>query len=145
MLTTVNSVQGLQAALAGAHSGDTIQLATGAYGAFMLQNLSFGGAGVTITSQDPSAQAMLTGLNLSNVAGLTIKNIAMFVNPTKDANAYQINSSNQITLDHLNVHGTLNSDAGDDKNGLLIRDSNNITVQNTDFHQLSKGMAVSTT
>ena len=143
MLTTVNTVQGLQAALSLAQSGDTVQLATGTYDAFALKNLSFSGAGVTVTSQNPGAPAVLTGFSLSNVNGLTLQNIEMLVDPTKDANAYQINSSNQITLDHLNVHGTLNSDAGDDKNGLLIRDSNNITVQNTDFHQLSKGMAVS--
>lgn len=141
MLTTVSDAKGLQAALATAHAGDTIQLASGTYAAFTLKGLNFSGAGVTITSKNPAAPAVLTGAVITNSSGLTLKGLELTVDSAKADNPFQIYQSNHIVLDHLNVHGSLDGNAQNDQSALLIRNSSNVSVTNSEFHQLQNAVA----
>jgi Ca2+-binding RTX toxin-like protein len=136
VLTTVANSNGLVAALNTAHSGDTIQLAAGTYSTLLLQNYNFAGAGVTITSADPAHQAILTGMTLRNDTGFNISNVEMTVNPAGADNPFQIASSTNINLNHLNVHGSLDGNPQDDVGGMIIRDSSNVTLSNSEFQQL---------
>ncbi|MDB5423578.1 MAG: hypothetical protein JWQ29_994 [Phenylobacterium sp.] len=141
MLTTVNSVQGLKVALAAAHTGDTIQLASGTYGDFAIKNLSFAGAGVTITSQDPGAPAVLTGVSINGSSGLTFRSLELKVNPLGGDNPFQVNNSSNVNLDQLNVHGSLDGNGQNDQQALLIRNSSGVTVTNSNFHDLQSAIA----
>lgn len=142
MLTTVTDSNGLVAALATAHSGDTIQLAAGDYSPLLLRNLAFSGAGVTITSADPAHEAILNGLTVKNDTGLTFTNLELYVNPTAGTTApYQVLSSTNIKLDHLNIHGSMDGNPQNDAAAMLIRDSHGVTVSNSELQQLGWGIA----
>jgi len=45
-----------------------------------------------------------------------------------------------VTFDHLSMHGSMDNNAQNDKQGLLLLNSKNITVSNSEFQQLSYGV-----
>ncbi len=139
MLITVNSSAALTAALSSAHGGDTIQLAAGVYSPLMLQNLNFTSQ-VTITSQDPAHEAVLTGLTLRNDTNLTFQKLELTVDPAKPDNPFQVLNSTNVKLDHLNVHGSMDGNAQNDAGALIIRGSTNVSVTNSEFQQLHFGI-----
>lgn len=137
---TVNSSTSLVSALKVAQSGDVIKLAAGDYASFSVSNLNFTGAGVTITSADPTHEAKLNGFTISTSTGLNLQGLELVVSPTV-ANAYQVLKSGNITLDNLNVHGTLDGNPQNDTGGILVRESKNVVVSNSEFQQLQYGVA----
>ena len=136
---TVNNSTALVSALKAAQAGDVIKLASGDYANFTLNNLSFSGAGVTITSADPLNEAKLNGFTIIGGTGMTFKGLELVVDPTV-TNPYQVLTSSNMTFDNLNVHGTLDNNAANDSNGFLIRGSQNVTVRNSEFHELRTGV-----
>ena len=137
---TVNSSVGLASALKTAVSGDVIKLAAGDYAAVSLKDLHFSGAGVTITSADPLHEARMAGMQLSTSDGLHFSNLEFVVDVTK-ANPFSVYQSSGITFEGLNVHGSLDNNAQNDGSGLLIRESTNVTVSNSEFHELQFALA----
>jgi hypothetical protein len=74
----VGDAAGLAAALAGATGGETIRLAPGDYGRLTLDGQGGGFAydrPVTVTSEDPAAPAVFTGLDVRNAANLTFRTL----------------------------------------------------------------------
>ena len=135
MQVTVNSDQALLTALSTVQSGDTILLSAGSYSRVGLQGVNFAGAGVTIASADPTSPVVVAGIELSNSSGLTFRDIEVTINP-RTQTAFNVVGSSNIHLDGVNMHGAV----GGDKPGLLIRNSTNVSVNDTQFHDLGTGL-----
>lgn len=140
MQIVVNSSSSLIAALNAASGGDVIQLAPGQYSGLLLQNLSFDKP-VTITSLDPDAQAVINNFVAKDVHGLTFQNLEFEAVGGGSAYwAFRVANSSDLTFDHLDVHGSLDGNPQNDAFGIHIRTSSNVTVSNSDFHEL--GIAI---
>jgi Ca2+-binding RTX toxin-like protein len=140
MYTTVDSAAALNAALKNAHSGDTILLASGTYAGVAATDLHFAD-GVTVTAAQ-GAHAVLTSLTVKASSGLTFTGLEFYADPSGVQNPFLVRSgSTDIHFDHLNVHGSLDGNPQDDVQGMLIRDSSNVSVTNSEFQQLWTGLA----
>ncbi len=117
-------------------SGDTILLKPGTYSAVSIANVVKPG-NVTIASADLAHRAVLTDLTVKNSAGLTFSGVEFA--GSRDL-PFQVQSSSRIVLDKLDVHGSLNGTSHDDYRGMLIRNSNNVTVSNSHFHELTDAL-----
>ena len=135
----VSSGAALNAALASAQAGDTIKLAQGTYSAISARNLQFAQA-VTITSQDGLAPAVVTDINITSVSGLRFTNLEFQASAAGGDNAFKVTSSQDIHFDHLNVHGSLDGNPQNDVIGFLIRTSDNVSVTDSEFQQLSSAV-----
>jgi Ca2+-binding RTX toxin-like protein len=138
---TVNSTDALNAALAGAHAGDTILLAPGTYSGVAINHFSTDGT-VTISSSDPNHKAVLTDLSVQNSKGLTFSNLEFSLKAGLDwQTGVLVRLSDSITFDHDSIHGTMNNDPTDDRTGLRFGGDTHVTVTNTEFQQLGIGIA----
>jgi Ca2+-binding RTX toxin-like protein len=135
MITTVNSSTALTAALKAAQAGDTILLSSGVY-SLGVSNLHFA-TDVTIASADPAHQAVITALNVSGSSGLTISGLELRADAAAGANPFRVSGSADIHFTHLNVHGSLDGDPSNDTNGFLIRSSSDVTIDKSEFRELS--------
>ena len=135
MIVNVSSSSALTSAVRNATDGDVIQLSSGSYN-IDIRNASFAN-GVTITSA-PGAKVEVTGLLALNDKGLTFKDLE-FVRA--GSQTFQVMNSSNITLDQLYVHGSLDGDATNDDAGIMVRDSTNVVVQNSEFQQLYCGLS----
>lgn len=134
----VRNASQLQSAISAAKAGDVIALAPGSYSNVVINGLNKAGAGVTITSQDPNKPAVLNDLLVKGSSGFTFTNLELFAR--KDM-AFQVQSSSNVNLDKLFVHGTLNGSSNDDVRGMLIRDSKNVVVSNSRFTELTDAVS----
>jgi len=134
VIINVSNSATLATAIAGAHDGDTIQLAAGEYTLDKVQNLTFA-TGLTITSADPAHQAIIDGIYLQNDSGLTFRNLEVKVDQVQQV-ATIVQGGGNITLDHLDIHGTAVG------NGLGVRflGAHNVTLSNSEVHNLSGGV-----
>jgi Ca2+-binding RTX toxin-like protein len=139
-IITVSNATALKSALTSAHSGDVIQLAAGQYDGLSFKNLSFAND-VTITSADPSHQAVLTNFTVTNVTGLTISNVEMTAQGAVNAFAFRVSGSKDIHFDHVDVHGSMDGDASNDANGISFLYSSDVSVTNSTFHELGRGLS----
>ena len=134
--TTVFTSDDLWTAVNAAQAGDTILMAPGNYSMVALANMNPSGM-VTISSLDPTHPAVINSIGLSNDSNLTFSHVE--VTP-KSASGYavSIGSSTNIVLDTVNLHGT----AGSTTNGsaVLIQNSNQVTVQNSEIHSVGTGI-----
>jgi len=141
---TVTSTAGLTAALQQAHAGDTVLLAPGTYSLDLYQYQT--GGKVTIASQYAGNQAVISDLHLVQASGLTFSNVAFAStasNPTTSTNPpspWVVYDSQNLTFDHVSVHGTLDHNAQNDPNGFRIEGSTNIAITNSEFQQLYNGI-----
>jgi len=140
--TQVDSTAALVSALQHAQGGDIILLAAGTYSGASISGITIPG-GVTITSADPTHQAVLTNFNILNSQGLTFSNVELFATGTSGF-TFQVKASSDIHFDHISLHGSLDDDPSNDASGLQVMGSTNVTITNSDFTQLARGMAIST-
>lgn len=129
---TVNSVAELNATLSKSVNGDVIQLASGNYGKVFVSGINIPG-NVIITSADPQNKAVLSGLLLQNSSGLTLSNLDLTSTVVGVQNPFQVASSQNIVLDHLTVQGPNNVGSGLESQLVMIRNSTNVTVSNSEF------------
>lgn len=130
-VVTVTSSQGLMNAVQFAADGDVIKLASGTYSGIILRTANFAN-GITITSADPTRPAVITDLKVRGSDGLTFSNL----NLTNTGNlnlAFQFSGSSNLTLDNLNVSGVPGSAAAMNAQLMIIRDSSNIQLTNSEF------------
>jgi hypothetical protein len=123
-----------------AKPGQVIALRPGSYSHLLISG--FKGA-ATLTSLNPAQPAVLTDLTIKNSSGLTVKNLNLdnSANPMGPFGAehtipYEILGSENITLSHLDVHGSPSGSLLTDESGFLIRNSQHVTVEESDFHNL---------
>jgi parallel beta-helix repeat protein len=136
-ITTVGTAAALSTALKSAASGDTILLAPGTYSSLSLSNLHFA-QDVTIQSQYASNPAVMTGLTLTYSNGLTFKGLDFKVGSSD--NPFQVGASQDIHFVGLDVHGSMDGNATNDRAAFLVRSSSNISFENSEFQQLSAGV-----
>ena len=134
-------------ALKSAHGGDVIKLAPGTYSDLTFKNMTFS-ADVTITSMDPTRPAVITNFSMSNVTGVTFSKLDMFAVNATGSNknsgwAFRVTDSKNVNFDHVKFHGSLDRQTNNDMNGLQIRLGKDISVTNSEFQQLGRGMAIS--
>jgi len=96
---------------------------------------------VTIASQNASTPAVLTGLTLSSSNGLTFSNLDFKVSTYAGAPApFVVGGSQDVHFTGIYVHGSLDGNPGNDGAGLLIRSSSNVSVEDSEFEQLSSAL-----
>jgi len=137
---TVSTSSELNAALKAASAGDTIYLESGVYSGVVARNILIDG-NVTITSKDPGDPAVLTGLSVSGSSGMTFEHLELSP-PEGGYFAYIVSGSSNITFSKLDVHGSLNDNPQGDSSGISIRNSSDIRVEDSEFYQLRRGVAV---
>lgn len=136
---SINTSAQLASALASAKNGDVISVASGTYSNIRVMNLNMAG-NVTIVSADTDKPAVFTDLFVKNSSGLTFRNLEF----ASDGKMYgfQVVGSSNIVLDKLNVHGSLDNDPGNDGSPMMIRESKNVTVTNSEFQQAWHGLSI---
>lgn len=136
----VKDSAGLTAALKAAQGGDVIKLAAGDYSAMNLSGLKFTSQ-VTVTSLDQGNPAALNGLILRDSQNIKFENLELKVDGAKADYPYQVYGCKDITLNKLDVHGSMDNNDANDVAGLMIRDSSNVTLSNSEFQSLRHGVA----
>ncbi|WP_171236695.1 right-handed parallel beta-helix repeat-containing protein [Ruegeria sp. HKCCA6837] len=146
---TVTSAAELNQALSQATGGETILLAAGDYGKLVIKDTQFA-SNVTIKSADPSAQASFSEVYLSNTSNITFDEITFdytySLGDKNHVNKFQISHSRNITIDNSVFDGDFASGTGTSADGtgfgkgLVIRNSNNVDVINTEFHSWWKAL-----
>jgi parallel beta-helix repeat protein len=139
MITTVTSATALNAALKATHAGDTIMLAPGDYGGVWVSNLHFA-TDVTVTSAT-STDAVLTGLSVSGSNGLTFSNLEIDTSGATTNFPVNVANSQDVHLNHLNVHGSLDGNPQNDVDSLLFRSSSNVSVTNSEFQEAGNAIS----
>ena len=138
----VDSNNALTAALSNAHAGDTIALAAGTYSKVQIKNFNANGA-ITITSQDATHEAVLTGLEVGGSTGLNFNNLE-FSFPMGDGSAsphgIMVRNSQDVHFLNDDIHGVLSADPTNQVTGIGIANSSNVSVQNSDLHDLHTGV-----
>lgn len=136
---TVGNSAGLILALKSAQPGDTVLLAPGTYSNVAIKGLQFS-EDVTIKSADATKPAVLTDLLVYKSTGLTFSDLEFSTAGSSDPFPFRVTKSEDIHFTRLDVHGTLNDNPGDDKSGPLIRESSNVSITNSEFHELGFGV-----
>jgi Ca2+-binding RTX toxin-like protein len=139
---TVTNQTELTAAIAAAQSGDTIYLAPGNYAEIRFKNKTYAGS-VTITSLDPANPAHVDKITVTSSNGLSFKNLDVGYTlaegePLFATYAY-VTKSSRISFDSMSFHGSLDNYPGNDGNGLIVQESDQIRVINSTFQQLGRG------
>jgi Ca2+-binding RTX toxin-like protein len=141
----VSDASTLLQALATAQPGDTIQLASGNYGDVLIQNLDFA-ANVTIASADPANPAVFDTLRLKSVSNLTLDGIQVTneLEPGEPtwSSALRIDQSLNIQIVNSEITGSVDGDYRNDANGIVVLDSENITISDSSVHDLTNGISV---
>lgn len=148
MVFRVSDAAGLQAALAAATGGETIQLAAGNYGSLTLKDFQ---VPVTLTG-DTTAPAVLTGLNLDNVDGLTLDGLTLDYVYQPGTGIWvefaKIQDSQHITLRNLVIDGDVASGTGTAADGaatgrgLRIFASDDVVLETSEVRSFWKGLSI---
>lgn len=134
----VSNTTELMAAAAKAVAGDTILLAAGSYAKVNLSNINPAG-NITIASADSSNPAVLLDLNMYGSSNITLSDLTF---TTADDSVYYhftINNSNNITVINSLFDGPGMTPTVD-TTGLFVRSSTNVTVTNSEFTGLVRGI-----
>jgi hypothetical protein len=132
--TTVASTAALNSAIKAAHAGDTILLQGGTY-TLAASNLVFS-SDVTIASADTSKLAVLTGLNISGTTGLTLRDLELRADAVNGAFPFRVSGSHDIHFQRLDAHGSLDGNPGNDVSGFLVRESSDVSFEDSEFREL---------
>jgi len=137
MITTVDSASALQSALASAKSGDVIQLQSGNYGSLRISGQNFS-EDVVIKAAD-GAIPVFNGLTIGQSSGLTLQGLEIALSGQNVAN-FTIANSQDVHIVGFNVHGVLDGNTDTDPWGLYLQSNTNISIENSNFHELNWGI-----
>lgn len=138
---TVDTTTGLLEALKAATDGDVIQLAAGSYEKFMIRNINIDG-NVTIISADPENQAELNGMVVKYSSGLTFADLDFHEVVPGQHKGFQVYGSHDIAFDNVKVHGPDNLGSGMETSLMMIRESHNVSVSNSEFYNAWHGLSM---
>lgn len=142
----VNTTDELMRAFKTMGAGGTILLASGDYGDVALSNLK-ATATVTIKSADANADANFHTLRLTKVANITIEDVD--VNNVRKfggvAPAMAVNGGTDVNLVGIDIAGSRNNNNADDGSGIIVGNSNRVTVLNSTFNQVRVAVQLSQT
>ncbi len=97
---------------------------------------------VNIVSKDPGNPAVIDGLTIRGSEGLNFTGVDFKVDPAGLDNQFIVYESKNVHFTDINIHGTLNGNPVDDQAGLMIRLSSDVTVRNSEFHELAHGLTI---
>jgi hypothetical protein len=140
----VTTTAELNAALASAQGGDTIELAAGTYSGVSISNVKFG-ADVTVTSQDRLDPAEITDLAMAYDQGLVFQNLE-FNFPLGDGTPVPhgifVNHSSDIHFRSDSIHGVLNIAPTYEQTGIGFANSTNVSLENSELQYLYVGLTM---
>lgn len=136
----VNSTAGLLSALQKASSSDVIKLAAGDYSNVSIRELNFS-KNITITSADADRPAVFTDLSVKDSRGITFSNIEFSANEKSPLFSFSVLGSKDIAFDRIEVHGTPGLDSQNGESPFLIRNSEDVSVTNSEFYDLWHGLS----
>ena len=134
----------LYAALDTASPGDHIAIAPGHYGHLDWRNRVFS-TSVTIAAADPSNPPVFTSLELRDLAGVKFDSVSIVNGPTnapRTMHTVNILRGSQIELKNVTVVGSDDDNSDNDAHGVNVRESENITILNSEFHDLFRGVSI---
>lgn len=143
-IVVTNQAQ-LDAALKAAKGGETIKLAAGTYTSIALNGVNYA-SNVTITSLDANNPAVVQKVGILNSSNITFQNLTLARNlsPT-DADYTQLHSvvgSSNITFDDVTISGGSGDASKSVGWGLFLRNSSNITVENSSVDHVAMAINV---
>ena len=139
----VNNTAALKAALSQAHSGDVVELSPGTYTPLSIKGFNLGG--VTVTSQDPSQEAVLTGLAMDHVSGLSFTSLEFSFpmgNGKPSPHGIFVNHSHDIHFVADEIHGVLGVAPTNDVTGVGFSNSTNLSIENSELQYLRNGVTM---
>jgi hypothetical protein len=146
--TLVSNAAQLIKAAKTAQAGDTILLASGNYGDVSLASLRPAGI-VTIKSANPDADAVFDSLKLTRVSNFVIADVDIHhVSKPGEPEwvaAATVNLSDHISFVGVDFTGSLNGNANDDGNGMMITSSSRVAVLDSTFQQFNNAIVVGRT
>jgi parallel beta-helix repeat protein len=140
----VSSTQALLQALARAGRGADIALAPGTYDNVVIDN--FHGS-ATIHSASQSHPAILKAMSVKKSSGLTFSRLdfsteAAPVGSEMHVTLFKVLDSSDIAFRNVVVHGSPQGSLGSDISGMLIRNSNRVTVADSEFRNLHSALGL---
>lgn len=143
MIISIANQAQLTAALSKAVGGETFSLAPGSYGAISLRGRDFT-APITIQSATASNMAKLSGIQITDSSNIALKALdvgrAMTAKEKDLGRMIAVIDAENVSLDGMKVHGTLDGNPGNDGWGMYVTESRNIRVTNSEFTELKRGM-----
>ncbi len=91
---------------------------------------------VTITSLDAGHPAVIAGITLTNSSNLTFSHIELTPR-VQGGIAVTLAADTNIHFDHLNIHASATADG----NAVMIRESKNVSVTNSEIHNIGTGIS----
>lgn len=135
----VASTSALVTALKQAKGGEIILLAPGSYDPVRIENLVFADR-VVVSSLDPAKPAVLTGLRIQNVQGLTVSGMEAFAPAGGGNNPFLVRDSRDVHLEHWTVRGDPSAARIDQVGAIGLTGSNNVSVTGSTFSNLFYGV-----
>ncbi len=123
--------------------GEVILMLPGTYSGVSINNMNFT-TPVTIRSYDLAHPAVFTDFFINGSSGLKFSNLQIFANNPVGLWAATINHSSNISFDQVSVHGSMDGTPADDEGGITFSNSSNISITNSEFQQLGRGIAAAT-
>lgn len=140
---TVRDGASLQKAFAAAVGGETILLAPGEYGDVAFDNRRFT-APVTIASKSGDTPAKIARLQIVASSNLVLRHLDVggLLRPgERDFTAtIKVAGADHLKLEKLFIHGSLNDNPDDDGRGLVVVQSQAVTVADSQFRDLRVGV-----
>lgn len=141
---TMNSPAELMSALKAAKPSAIIRLAPGEYSGLRFDDLAL--KNVVITSADPTRPAVLRPFAINRSTGLTFRNLEFSNAGVTDVHwSWRVQNSKDIAFDKLDIHGSLDGNPQNDRQGIQIRYSSGIQITNSEFHELYRAISPSET
>lgn len=141
--TAVSSTSELARALRTAGRGDVILLAPGDYQGLVIQGVNVGG--VVIRSAKPDMPAVVGPFTVQDSSGITFRDLELSNVGAQGHWSWQVLRSRDIHFDGLDVHGSLDGNPQNDRQGIQIRWSSKISIKNSRFHELYRCVSPSET
>ena len=120
----------------GAHPGDTVLLAGGAYPAASFNGIVFAEPGVTIRPADTARPPVFASLSLQASQGFNISGVE--IEYVGKSFGLLVAGGGRIHADGLNIHsipGTYNG------NGVIFRGATDVSITNSEVHDLGTGIS----
>jgi len=135
----------LHGKLSQAKGGETILLGDGSYGDLQIVGRRFERP-VTVRSADPNRPAIIRRLKLKESSNLTFERLeiggALRPPEPRWTRMIEIGGSTHILFDRVYVHGSVDDDRQNDGWGFFIRDSHDVSVQNSEIQHVWRGVLV---
>lgn len=126
-----------------AKSGSEILLAPGEYQNLVIQGVQ--ARSIVVRSADPRKPAVIGPFIMAKSSGVTFRDLEFSNAGSSDAWAWRILDSHDIHFDRLDVHGSLDGNPQNDRQGIQIRRSSQISITNSVFHELYRSISPSDT